>query len=145
MRRGREWCYTQPNYLLGNKHINKRLRSMALCLPRYHDSDHRVVVATFWGGSTRRLKSYQCNQQRFPLQLSQGDETEQTKTFSRLVVECIKLKLRKWQGSDWILDKTWALVRQRMALWQIGKMLCTEGRWTNVSSGLPSATIGRHA
>ncbi len=147
MRRGREWCYSQPNYLLGNKRINKRLRKVALCLPRYHDSDsdHRAVIATFWGGSLRWLKSYQRDQQRFPLQLFQGEETEQTKMFSHLVAECIKPKLRKRQGNDWISDKTWALVRQRMALWQVRKMSCTEGRRTNVSSGLPSTMIGRHA
>jgi hypothetical protein len=130
IRRGREWCYLQPDYLLGNKHINKRLRRVALCLPRYHDSDHRVVVATFWGGSVHRLKSYQWDQQCFPLQLSQSEETEQTKTFSRLVAECTKPKLCKWQGNDWISNKTWALVRQRTALRRVGKMLRTEERQT---------------
>jgi hypothetical protein len=37
MRRGREWCNSQPDYLLGNKCINKRLRRVALCLPQYHN------------------------------------------------------------------------------------------------------------
>jgi hypothetical protein len=59
MRRGREWCYSQPDYFLGNERITKRLRRVAFCSPRYHNLDHWAVVATFWGGSTRRLKSYQ--------------------------------------------------------------------------------------
>jgi hypothetical protein len=130
MRRGREWCYLQPDYFLGNERITKRLRRVAFCLPQYHDLDHRAVVATFWGGSTCWLKSYQCNQQPFPLQLSQGEKIEQTKTFSCLVAECVKPKLCKWQGNDWISDKTWALVGQQTALWQVGKMSRTEGRWT---------------
>jgi hypothetical protein len=53
MQRRREWCYLQPNYLLGSKRINKRLRGVVLCLPWYHDSDHWAVVASFWGGSAR--------------------------------------------------------------------------------------------
>ncbi len=99
-------------------------------MPRYHDLDHWAVVATFWGGSVRWLKSYQRNQQRFPLKLSQGGETEQTKNFSHLVAECIKPELRKWQGNDWISNKTWALVGQRTALWRVGKLSRREGRWT---------------
>jgi hypothetical protein len=49
---------------------------------------------------------------------------------SHLVVECVKPKLRKQQGNDWISDKTWALVGQRTALQRVGKMSCTKGRWT---------------
>ena len=133
------------NYLLGNKHINKRLRRVALCLPWYHNSDHRAVVATFWGGSTHWLKSYQCDQQCFPFQLFQGEETEQTKTFSRLVVECIKLKLCKRQGNDWISDKTWALVGQQTTLRQVGKMSYTERRRTkcNIWASLCNDRVAR--
>jgi hypothetical protein len=130
MRRGREWCYLQPDYFLGNERITKRLRRVAFCLPRYHNLDHWAVVATFWGGSARWLKSYQRDQQHFPLKLFQGEETEQTKTFSHLVAECVKPKLQKQQGNDWISNKTWALVGQPMALQQVGKMSPTEGRWT---------------
>jgi hypothetical protein len=52
--------------------------------------------------------------------------------FSRLVAECIKPKLHKRQGNDWISDKTWALVGQQTALQRVGKMLRTEGRWTKL-------------
>jgi hypothetical protein len=100
MQRGREWCYLQSNYLLGNERINKRLRRVALCLPWYHYSDHQAIVETFWGGRVHWLKSYQLDRQCFPLQLSQGEETEQTKTFNCLVVECFKPELRKRQGND---------------------------------------------
>ncbi len=93
-------------------------------------SDHRAVVATFWGGSTCRLKSYQRNQQHFPLKLFQGEETEHTKTFSCLVAECVKPELHKRHGNDWISDKTWALVGQRTALRRVGKLLRAEGRRT---------------
>jgi hypothetical protein len=130
MRKGREWCYSQLDYFLGNERITKRLRRAAFCLPQYHDLDHWVVVATFWGGSACWLKSYQFNQHHFPLKLSQGEETEQTKTFSCLVAECIKPELCKWKGNDWISDKTWALVGKRTALRQVGKLLPAEGRWT---------------
>jgi hypothetical protein len=50
MWRGREWCYSQPDYILGNERITKRLRRVAFFSPRFHDLDHRAVVATFWGG-----------------------------------------------------------------------------------------------
>jgi hypothetical protein len=130
MQRGREWCYSQPDYFLGNERITKRLRRVTFCLPRYQDLDHQAVVATFWGGSTCWLNSYQCDRQCFPLKLSQGEETEQTKAFSRLVAECVKPKLCKQQGNDWISDKTWALVGQQTALRQVGKLSHTEGRRT---------------
>ncbi len=99
-------------------------------MPQYHDLNHWALVVTFWGGSTHGLKSYQCNQQRFPLKLSPGGETEQTKTFSHLVAGCAKSKLCKQQGNDWISDKTWALVGQQMALRLVAKLLHAEGRWT---------------
>ncbi len=51
-------------------------------------------------------------------------------TFSCLVAECVKPKLCKWQENDWISDTTWALVGQRTALRQVGKLLRVEGRWT---------------
>jgi hypothetical protein len=130
MWRGGEWCYSQPDYILGNEHITKRLRRVVFHSPWFHDLDHWVVVATFWGGSAHRLKSYQRNQQRFPLKLSQGEETEHTKTFSRLVAECVKPELRKRHVNNWISDKTWALVGQWTALQQVGKLSRAEGRWT---------------
>jgi hypothetical protein len=130
MQRGREWCYSQPDYILGNERITKRLRRVAFCSPLFHDSDHRAVVATFWGGRARRFKTYQRDQQRFPLKLSQGEETEHTKTFSHLVAERVKPELRKQHGNDWISDKTWALVGQQTALQQVGKLLHAEGRQT---------------
>ncbi len=127
---GGEWCYSQPDYFLGNEPITKRLRRVAFCLQWYHYSNHWAVVATFWGGSACRLKSYQCNRQCFPLKLAQGEETELAQTFSSLVAECITPKLHKWQGNDWISDKTWALVGQRTALRQVGKLSRAEGRQT---------------
>ncbi len=124
------WYYSQPDYFLGNECITKRLRRVAFCSPRYHNLDHWAVVATFWGGSARWLKSYQHDQQCFPLKLSRGEETEQTKTFSCLVAECVKPELCRRQGNDWISDKTWALVGQRTALRRVGKLACAEGRRT---------------
>jgi hypothetical protein len=130
MQMGREWCYSQPDYFLGNERITKRLRRVAFHSPWFHDSDHWAVITTFWGGCARGLKSYQRDQQCFPLELSQGEETEHTKTFSHLVAECLKSKLRKRHGNDWISDRTWALVGQRMALRRVGKVSRAEGRWT---------------
>jgi hypothetical protein len=49
--------------------------------------------------------------------------------FSHLVAECVKSKLRKRQGNDWISDKTSPLVGQQTALRQVGKLLHAEGRW----------------
>jgi hypothetical protein len=50
MQREREWCYSQPDYILGNERITKRLRRVVFCSPWFHDSDHWSIVATFWGG-----------------------------------------------------------------------------------------------
>ncbi len=91
---------------------------------------------------------YRWDQQRFPLQLSQGEETEQTKAFSHLVAECIKPKLRKRQGNDWISNKTWALVGQWTALRQVRKMSRPEGRrtkrliWTSLCNNRVAHTKG---
>ncbi len=65
-----------------------------------------------------------------PAALPSSKETELTQTFSCLVAECIKPKLLKWQGNDWISDKTWALAGQWTALRLVGKLSCAERRRT---------------
>ncbi len=40
----------------------------------------------------------------------------------------MKPELHKWPGNDWISDRTWALVGQRMALRRVGKLPRAEGR-----------------
>jgi hypothetical protein len=62
--------------------------------------------------------------------LVQGEETELTHMFSCLAAECIKHKLHKRQGNDWIADKTWALVGQQTALQGVGKLTRAEWRRT---------------
>ncbi len=57
-----------------------------------------------------------------------GEETELMRTFICLVAECIKTKLHKRQGSDWISDKTWALVGQQTVVWVVGQLSRAEGR-----------------
>ncbi len=47
---GGEWCYSQPDYIMANERTTRRFLRVAFWLPQYHDSDHRAVVATFWGG-----------------------------------------------------------------------------------------------
>jgi hypothetical protein len=47
MQGGGEWCYSQPDFLLANKCIAKRLRRVSFPLPQYHNLDHWAVVATF--------------------------------------------------------------------------------------------------
>jgi hypothetical protein len=60
-------------------------------------------------------------------------------------VECVKPKLRKRQGNDWISDKTWALVGQWTALWRVEKLSCTEGRQTKclIWASLHDGNIGK--
>ncbi len=145
MQRGREWCYSQPDYFLGNKCITKRLRRVAFRSPRFHDLDHQAVVTTFWGGSARWLKSYQRDQQRFPLKLSHGEETEQTKTFSRLVAECVKPSCASSPGmiGSWTRHRPWSDNGRPCGM--SGNCRVQRGGGRNVSSGLPSAMIGGHA
>ncbi len=47
----------------------KAFRSVGYRQPRFHDSDHRAVVANILRGRKGRLKKYQRSRQKFPLQL----------------------------------------------------------------------------
>jgi hypothetical protein len=145
MLRGREWCYSQPNYLLGNKHINKRLRRVALHLPRYHDSDHRAVVATSGGGAhvgsshtdmTNNASLFSCprgrkrNRQRDSAILLQSASNPSYASGKGMIGS--STRLGPWSDSG-------------RPCGGLEKCRTQRGDGQNVSSGLPSAKIGRHA
>ena len=38
-------------------------------MPRHHDSDHRAVVATIYGGTSVRMEAYRKKRKTFPIKL----------------------------------------------------------------------------
>ncbi len=60
--------YSQPDYVLVRKRNRMRFWNVGFRWPRYHDSDHRAIVATIKSGE-RRLTEYRKKHQEFPLQL----------------------------------------------------------------------------
>jgi hypothetical protein len=63
--------HLQPDYILAREGDMRLLRGIRFWLPRYHNLDHRAIVATIRAGKwgKRRLKAYQRKRQEFLLQL----------------------------------------------------------------------------
>ena len=94
--------YLQPGYIFVSKGNVKRFRNLGFQWPRYHNSDHRAVIATICPGR-RRLKEYQRKYQEFPLQLpSHEQQDELTKAFKELKVACKEPETTKHHWRDWM-------------------------------------------
>jgi hypothetical protein len=80
--------YLQPDYIMVHDRDYRRFRNVGFRWPRYHDSDHRAVVATIKSGR-RRLTEYRRKRQKFPLQLPPVEQQDDlTRAFEALKVTC---------------------------------------------------------
>ena len=80
--------YSQPDYIMARDRDCRRFRNVGFRWPRYHDSDHRAVVATIKSGR-RRLTEYRRKRQKFPLQLPPVEQQDDlTQAFEALKVTC---------------------------------------------------------
>ena len=76
--------YLQPDYVMARDRDCRRFRNVGFRWPRYHDSDHRAVVATIKSGR-RRLTEYRKKRQKFPLQLPPVEQQDDlTQAFKAL-------------------------------------------------------------
>jgi hypothetical protein len=57
-RRGGRWYHSQPDYIMARGVDMKAFRSVGFWQPRFHDSDHRAVVANILRGRKGRIKKY---------------------------------------------------------------------------------------
>ncbi len=65
-RRGR-WVASQPDYVLAEQGDNKLFSQAAFRLPRWHDSDHRMITTRARVRGRGRLRAYRRKLQRNPL------------------------------------------------------------------------------
>jgi hypothetical protein len=63
------WHHSQPDYIMAREGDIWYFWKVAFRLPLVHNSDHRVVVATFRARKTRWLTIYRRRRQRLPLRL----------------------------------------------------------------------------
>ena len=88
-RRGGHWHQSQPDYCMAGDASVRHFRNVAFRQPRFHDSDHRAVVASIRKGKAGVLKRYRKSRQTFPLQLPPADEQDaQTQLFGKLRATC---------------------------------------------------------
>ena len=114
--------YSQPDYIMMRKRDRRRFRNVGFRWPRYHDSDHRAVVATIKSGE-RQLTAYRKKRQEFPLKLPPAEQQDDlTQAFEALKVTCEESTTTKAQWHDWMHDKTWLLIRQRTLLRRAGRL-----------------------
>ncbi len=100
----------------------RRFRNVGFRWPRYHDSDHRAVVATIKLGR-RRLKEYRRKHQEFPLQLPPVEQQDDlTRAFEALKVTCEEPETTKAHWREWMSDSTWLLIKQRTSLRRAGQL-----------------------
>ena len=108
------WVQSHPDYFLAKEGSRRIFRNVALRRPRHHDTDHRAVVATLFGGSVRTTKAYRRRRQRFPIQLPPtGPRTEMESIFEELKHFVEKPPERKRPANNWISDGIWALIDHR--------------------------------
>ena len=69
MQRRRRWVSSRPDYFLAQENSRRCFRRVVLKMPRHHDSDHRAVIASIYGGPLRRIKAYRRRRSRFPIRL----------------------------------------------------------------------------
>jgi hypothetical protein len=106
----------------------RQFRNVGFRWPRYHDSDHRAVVATIKSGR-RRLKEYRRKRQEFPLHLPPVEQQDDlTRAFEALKVTCEEPETMKAHWRDWMSDSTWLLIKQRTSLRRAGRLHQLEGR-----------------
>jgi hypothetical protein len=105
----------------------KAFQSVGFQQPRFHDSDHRAVVANIPRGRMGRLKNYRRSRQKFPLQLAPlGEQDGVTRLFGRLREECKEKDPTKQPWNDWISKEMWQLTAHRAMLRRTNR-LCQRG------------------
>ena len=120
--------YSQPDYIMARDRDCRRFRNVGFRWQRYHDSDHRAVVATIKLGR-RRLTEYQSKRQKFPLQLPSVEQQDDlTQAFETLKVTCEEPEMTKAHWRNWMSDSTWLLIKQRTSLRRAGQLHQSEGR-----------------
>ena len=120
---------SKPDYFLAHIKDRKRFKQVVLKLPRHHASDHRAVIATIWGGNSRRMQRYRRKVARFPLRVPKvGPLPEHEQMFEELKATIEKPKARARPSNNWISSDTWALVDRRAALRHNGSLTQNEAR-----------------
>ena len=114
MRRQGRWIQSRPDYFLAGEKSRRRFQRVQRRTPRGHDSDHRAVVATIYGGHSRLIQRYRRRRHRFPLTLpTMGPRTTMESAFEALKLECVPPKPRERAANSWISPATWKKVDNR--------------------------------
>jgi hypothetical protein len=123
------WVSTKPNYFLADTAVRRLFKKVVIRRPRHHDSDHRAIIATFWGGQEKRLRSYQRRVASIPLRMPQfGPLSEMETIFEEMKEEVDGTSKRDLPHNQWISDRTWALVDHRAMLKTWGSLQQRGGR-----------------
>jgi hypothetical protein len=122
------WHHSQPDFIMARKGNIRYFWKVVFRLPLVHDSDHRVIVATFHARKTRRLMAYRHRRQHLPLRLPPEPHDKLTHTFKALKLMCVKADPQSRGGNEWIFAETWRLISHRSMLCRTGKLCQTGGR-----------------
>ena len=123
MRRGEKTISSQCDYLMARVSTRRRFRRVRLVDPRYHDSDHRAIVARISSGCRRDMQQYRRNRQHFPITLPRnGPRTELESLFEELQSDCEAPPIRDRPANAWISQSTWSLVDRRASMRKSGTL-----------------------
>jgi hypothetical protein len=101
---------------------------MAFQQPRFHNSDHQVIVASITRGQPGGLKLYHQHRQTVPLQLPPVEEQdEQMRLFGELQKTCKEDAPTRRKHIDWISKENWQLIAHRAMLRRTGRLCQTVG------------------
>jgi len=123
MHRGGRVISSKCDYLMVRETARRRFQRVRLVSPRYHDSDHRAIVAQIYSGCGRDMQQYRRNRQRFPITLPRnGPRTELESWFEELQSDCEAPPIRECPANAWISQSTWALVDRRASMRKSGAL-----------------------
>ena len=123
MHRGGRVISSKCDYLMARETARRRFRRVRLVSPRYHDSDHRAIVAQIYSGCGKDMQQYRRNRQRFPITLPRnGPRTELESWFEELQSDCEAPPIRERPANAWISQSTWALVDRRASMRKSGAL-----------------------
>ena len=114
----------------------QHFRNVAFRQPRFHDTDHRAVVASIRKGKVGKLKRYRKSRQTFPLRLPPVEEQDaQTLLFGELKETCEEEAKTRRTRDDWISEESWRLIAHRAMLRRTGCLCQAGGRQLHCQIG----------
>ena len=98
-----QWESSQTDYFISCNATRKKVRNVALWMPRHFESDHWAIIVTLHAGRKKKLKAYRRRRHLFPIRLFRYGPRSETETiFEELQAACKNPPPRELKANNWI-------------------------------------------